>query len=233
MNCEEARTAMDDEFAGLDPGERAALLRAHLKTCADCRERHDRLGRVDMVLERGGLSEQRMDALQARILRKTALVPALPPPSRGGRTMLAAAAALVLVTAIAVPLWRFTNDDGFTPRGGGTSWGVRAFCVTAGQVTAEAKPGETLPCAPGSVVQFTYTAPSDAQLSIALEGTDLRFFPVDVERARIDAGIDVSLPLSTPVGEWLTGPRKVMARFTDSSGHPVAESALTIAPSSK
>lgn len=236
MNCEEARAAMDDAFSGAELGEREPRLEAHLKTCQSCSERYDRLARVDMVLERGGLSEQRMDALQARILGKVAPAPLKAPPlasTRAWRSVLAAAASAVLVAAIAVPVWRSTRDDGFTPRGGGTSWGVRAFCVQAGQVTAEAKSGETLTCAPGSLVQFTYTAPAQAQLSIALEGSGERFFPVEGERAQVTAGIDVSLPQSTPVGEWLTGPRKVTAHFTDASGKPVAESALTIAPPSK
>lgn len=231
MNCEAARAAMDEQFAGALAPEVAAQLRAHLEPCASCRERYDRLARVDLALARGGLSEQRLDALQARILGK-AVAPTLSPPARRGgwTTLLAAAAVLVVVTAVAIPAWRAAHDDGFTPRGGGTSWGVRAFCVTAGAVTGEALPGGHLTCAPGALVQFTYTAPQAAQLAIELEGTGQRFFPSDTELALVDAGIDVSLPLSTPVGAWLDGPRKVTARFTDTSGAVLAESSLTLAP---
>lgn len=234
MNCETARDAMDEQFAGELPSAREEELREHLKTCESCRERYDRLARVDLVMERGGLSEQRMDALQARILGKSAeVIPhAEPPPVRRGgwSTLMAAAAVVVLVTAIALPAWRAMQDDGFTPRGGGTSWGVRAFCVTEGKVSGEALAGGTLKCPPGSVVQFTYTAPEPAQLSIALEGSDQRFFPADAERAPVQAGIDVALPSSTPVGDWLTGAQKVTARFTDPEGKTLAESTLTVSP---
>ena len=223
MNCEAARAAMDEEFAG---GEPAPALREHLKTCAACRERYDRLGRVDQVLERGGLSEQRMDALQARILGKLPVKApeVVPPPSRGWMVMLAAAAVLVLVASFTVPGW--LAEDDFRPRGGGESWGVRAFCVKDGKVMGEALPGGTLSCAPGSLVQFTYTAPSEAQLAIALEGTGQAFFAP----AKVKAGIDVSLPTSTPVGDWLTGPQQGTARFTDAAGKTVAESTLTLSP---
>ena len=232
MNCEAARAAMEEQFAGEELGERAQQLRAHLGTCTTCGERYDRLARVDLSLERGALSEQRMDVLQARILSVASI--AAPPPAarRGGwSTLWAAAAVMVLVTAIAIPLWRATrDDDAFTPRGGGTSWGVRAFCVSEGRVTAEALPGGTLECAQGSLVQFTYTAPQAAQLSIVLEGSGQRFFPADAERAAVTSGIDVPLPQSTPVGAWLTGPQRVTARFTDAAGAPLVESTLTIIP---
>lgn len=230
MNCEAARAAMDEEFAGDDLGERAAQLREHLKTCDACRERYDRLARVEAQLSGGGLSEQKMDALQARILGKAAAkAPSAPPPlppQRGWGTFLAAAAVVFLVAAFAIRGWLASPDDQFTPRGGGESWGVRAFCVKDGAVTAEALAGGTLPCAPGSVVQFTYTAPKAAKLSIALDGTDQTFF----SGTPVIAGIDVAMSTSTPVGEWLSGPQRVTARFTDDSGATISESALTITP---
>ena len=229
MNCEESRAAMDAQFEGELAALTAEQLRVHLTTCPGCQERYDRLARVDLSLERGGLSEQRMDALQARILGRASVAPiaAPPPPARRGwLTLLVAAAVLVLV---AVPAYLASREDPFTPRGGGTSWGVRAFCVLYGRVTGEALAGGTLPCAPGSTVQFTYTAPEPAQLTISLQDTT-RFFPVDAERAGIDAGIDVALPLSTPVGAWLAGPQRVTARFTDASGALIAESWLIVTP---
>ncbi len=231
MTCEAARAAMEDQFAGEIAPQQAEHLREHLKTCEVCRERYDRLARVDVVLSKGGLSEQRMDALQARILGTKAATslaaPVLRQVSRGWVTLLAAAAVLVVV---AIPSWWVLRDDGFTPRGGGTSWGVRAFCVNEGKVTGEALAGGTLTCPAGSIVQFTYTAPEAAQLSITLDGTDQRFFPAEAARAEVKAGIDVSLPTSTPVGEWLTGPQRVTARFTDAHGATLAESTLTVTP---
>lgn len=229
MNCEAARAAMDEEFAGEDVGERAAQLREHLKTCDACRERYDRLARVEAQLSGGGLSEQKMDALQARILGKAAAAPSAPAPvpaKRGFGTFLAAAAVVALVAAFAIRGWLAAKEDPFTPRGGGESWGVRAFCVKDGQVSAEALSGGTLPCPAGSLVQFTYTAPKAAKLSIALDGTDQTF----VSGTPVIAGIDVALSTSTPVGDWLSGPKRVTARFTDDSGATLAESSLTITP---
>ncbi len=233
MNCEAARAAMEDQFAGEIAPEQAGHLREHLATCEGCRERYDRLARVDLVFSKGALSEQRMDALQARILGPKAVsAVAAPPPlvRRGWTTLLAAAAVVVVVSAMAITAWRASRDDGFTPRGGGTSWGVRAFCVNEGKVTGEALAGGTLTCPSGSILQFTYTAPEAAKLSIALDGTDQRFFPADSALALVKAGIDVPLPTSTPVGEWLTGPQRVTARFTDASGATLAQSTLTVTP---
>ena len=87
MTCEEARAAMDAQFEGELAAQTAEQLHAHLATCPSCQERYDRLARVDLSLERGGLSEQRMDALQARILGKASvapIAPTLPAPRRGG-----------------------------------------------------------------------------------------------------------------------------------------------------
>lgn len=229
MNCEAARAAMDEEFAGDELAERASQLRDHLKTCDSCRERYDRLARVEAHLSGGGLSEQKLDALQARILGKVPETASAPPPAparRGFGTFFAAAAVVVLVAAFALRGWLGSKDDQFTPRGGGESWGVRAFCVKDGQVTAEALAGGTLPCPAGALVQFTYTAPKNAKLSIALDGTDQTF----ISGTPVIAGIDVALSTSTPVGDWLSGPKRVTARFTDESGATLAESSLTITP---
>lgn len=230
MNCEAARAAMEEEFAGELVSDRAEQLRAHVKSCDSCREFYERLARVDAVLERGGLSEQRLDALQARIpgLASQKQAPFIPsaPARRAWGPLLAAAAILVLVAGFAIQAWRASQVDPFTPRGGGTSWGVRAFCVTEGKVTGEALAGGTLVCAPGSLVQFTYTAPEAAQLSIAIDGSDLRF----LDPSAVKPGTDVALSTSTPVGEWLAGPQRVTARFTDAKGATISESSLTITP---
>lgn len=234
MSCEWARRAMEQQFAGELPAQEAARLDGHLAGCAPCREAYQRLARVDAALERGGLSEPRLDALQARILARVGAAapseaePALPPSRRLLGALFAAAAVLV----VAVPAWRAGRDDGWAPRGQpGATWGVRAFCVVPGAgVTAEARPDGVLRCAPGATVQFTYTAPRPAQLAVFLEGTDQRFYPTQGERTAVQAGTDVALPLSTPVGAWLTAPRRVTARFTDDSGTTLAETSLTLTP---
>lgn len=230
MNCEQAREAMDAEFAGEAAAELSVALRAHLPTCASCRERYERLARVDAQLSGGGLSEQKQDALLASILARSApaVAPVVPgaSPRAWGRVVVAAGV-LASVVALLVAVSFTQKDDPFTPRGGSDkSWGVRAFCVEEGRVTAEARAGETLSCGKSGVVQFTYTAPSPAKLSIALDESSETF----ISDAPVNTGTDVALPTSTPVGEWLSGPRRVTARFTDGAGGTVAESALSITP---
>ncbi|MET0404276.1 MAG: hypothetical protein ABW123_17835, partial [Cystobacter sp.] len=115
------------------------------------------------------------------------------------------------------------------------AWGVRAFCVDArGGVRAEARSGETLVCEEGSAVQFLYTAPAAARLSVettSATGEPLRFFPEEGTAREVTAGVDVALPHSTPVqGGWLSGPLEVRARFWDAGGRVLSETRLTLAP---
>ena len=227
MNCDQARQTMDAEFAGEASAELTIALREHLLTCAACRERYERLARVEAQLSRGGLSAQKHDVLQALILARSAptVAPASPPaPRLWGRAVLGAVASVVALFAVVA----FTRrEDPFTPRGGAAqSWGVRAFCVEEGRVTAEARAGGTLPCGAAGVVQFTYTAPSRARLSIALDETSQTF----ISEVPVSNGTDVALPTSTPVGDWLSGPRRVTARFTDDTDGTLAESSLSITP---
>lgn len=230
MTCDDARAAMDAEFAGDAPPERAAPLREHLRECASCRERYDRLARVEARLSGGGLSEQKRDVLQALILARSAPVPSVvaPPPLVPRRWgLLLAAAAVLVVSTVAVFSSRATREDPFTPRGAtGRSWGVRAFCVRDGHVTGEALAGGTLVCGEGALVQFTYTAPQPATLTLSLDGTAQTF----VSGVRVSDGTDVALPTSTPVGAWLSGPMRVTARFTDDAGGTLAERTLSLTP---
>lgn len=234
MNCEAARAAMDELFAGEAAPDVDAALQAHLPGCATCRERYERLARVDAVLAQGELSAPRLDQLEARLFARLPVEAPPPQPtswvrSRGWAVALAAA---VVALVVAVPVWRLTREDPFSPRGtGGDAWGVRAFCVGAdGKVTSEARAGGTLRCGAGSSVQFTYTAPRGAALDLSLDGTELRLFPADGASNAITGGVDVALPLSTPVGAWLATPQVVTARFTDSTGVLVSTSTLTLAP---
>lgn len=233
MNCESARAAIELHFTG--GGDVAAFepVRLHLESCATCRELYERLARVDAVLERGGLAPPTLEALEGRVLARVGAAPkaarARPSWPRGVRAALLAAAAVLVA---AVPVWLLARRDEFQPRGGGgATFGVRAFCVSpSAAVTGEARPGQTLRCPPGSSVQFTYTAPRAVELSVALAGTDLRFFPAAGERAVVDAGVDVALPLSTQVGVWLDAPKEVLATFTDAAGETVATSSLMLDP---
>jgi hypothetical protein len=237
MSCAEAQAAIQRHFTGEAPPEAYEQVRAHVESCAACRDLYERLARVDSSLEPGGLSPQRLDALEGRLFAKLGVSAAAPAPvakpwwpKASVAALLVAAAAVVLW--VGVPRWRASGGDEFQPRGGtGSTFGVRAFCVGAGaQVTAEARPGQVLTCGAGSMVQFTYTAPRTSQLSIEIEGKGLTFFPTSGPRQAIAVGTDIALSSSTPVGDWLTGSTPVVARFTDADGKPLAESRLTIAP---
>lgn len=235
MNCENARDVMDALFVGDADAASEAALRAHLPTCQSCGERYERLARVDAVLANGELSPPRLEQLEARIFAAVPHAPSPPQPepswlrSRGWALALAVATVAVVV---GVPAWRASHEDPFTPKGPGTeAWGVRAFCVGPdATVTAEALAGGTLRCPPGSSVQFTYTAPRDAQLGIALTAGAQRLFPGEGSAGSITAGTDVPLPLSTPVGDWLAEPQQVTVRFTDPAGALLSESTLQLSP---
>jgi len=234
VNCDAALAALEARFAG-DAAESDDALAAHLAGCPSCRAVAERLDRVDAALEHGALAPHRADALEARVLARVAgpapqPVP-LPPRRRAFLVAGLAMAAALAIAVVGVVRWRATDD--FSPRGGpaGSTYGVRAFCVdAAGAVSGSALPGGALRCAPGSVVQLTYTAPSPAFLSVEVDGTSDRLFPAGGERAKVAAGVDVALPHSTPVGAWLDSPRVVTARFTDEGGAVLAESRVTISP---
>lgn len=222
MSHELHREAIDREFSGepLDP--QAA---AHVETCDECRAYREKLVHVDAVLARGAMGQARQDALEARLFAKLSeapVPPAAPVPLRsrpgfmiGG--LLAAIAAVVLVV-LAGPL----KEDEFAPRGSkAQSFGVRAFCVDAGKVVAEARENQTLRCGDGQLVQLSYTAASAAELVISMDGDD-----VVLPKTAVNSGVDVPLSFSTPVGEWLQKPRSLKWRF-EVKGAPV-EGGLTI-----
>jgi hypothetical protein len=92
-----------------------------------------------------------------------------------------------------------------------------------------------LACAEGAAVQFSYTAPQGARLSVVAQspsGEVLQFFPREGEAAPVMPGVDLPLPYSTPVqGGWLSAPLEVRARFTDEKGQVLGETAVTLTPS--
>lgn len=46
----------------------------------------------------------------------------------------------------------------------------------------------------------------------------------------LEPGTDVALPTSTPVGPWLSAPRRVVLRFQEPGGAPLAEQVVTVTP---
>ncbi len=248
-----AKQALRALFHGELDAEGFTWLRTHAATCADCREAYDRLSRVESSLEQRALTENRQallqDALFARLGASTAAaartpVRAAPPAERftffrpwmGASLGFAAAAAVALVVVVprlkqdtAAPEWQARSAQP------GSAWGVRAFCIGVdGKVRGEALPGGTLACPEGGAVQFSYTAPEGARLTIeapSASGEPLRFFPSEGPAAEVAPGVDVPLPFSTPVqGGWLSGNLDVRARFTDAQGKPLGETRLTLTP---
>jgi anti-sigma factor RsiW len=252
-----AKQALRALFHGELDAETFTWLRAHAATCADCRDDYDRLSRVESSLEGRALPENRQallqDALFARLRTSPATTPApvrgpvraAPPPERfsffrpwmGASLGFAAAAAVALLVVMPQRAQDTQAPSEWQARSAqaGSAWGVRAFCIGAdGKVQGEALPGGTLACAEGGAVQFSYTAPEGARLTIeapSASGEPLRFFPSEGPAAEVAAGVDVPLPFSTPVqGGWLSGNLDVRARFTDAQGKPLGETRLTLTP---
>lgn len=241
----EAKRALEALFQGeLDAGGYARL-RAHAAGCAECREAYDKLGRVESVLEQRALPEGRQALLERELLARLG---AAPKPARAPvpeRKRLfppfllptLAFAASVAVVMVVVPRLR-SQESEWQSRGGKTeteAWGLRAFCIAPdGQVRAEARPGGTLVCGEGNLVQFSYTAPEPAKLSVEATsptGETLRFFPREGAAVEVEAGVDLLLPDSTPVtGGWLTGPLEVRASFTPTDGRAVTTTRVTLTP---
>jgi hypothetical protein len=155
------------------------------------------------------------------------------------KVALPAGAAAAVVLLVMLPRMQSTGTPGdeWQARSGSKegAYGVRAFCVSAqGQVQGEARPGGTLACAEGSAVQFSYTAPEGARLSVAAKspsGEVLQFFPREGDAAPVGPGVDVPLEYSTPVeGGWLAAPLEVRARFVDEKGQLLGETQVKLTP---
>lgn len=236
-----AKRALEALFLGELDSEGFARLRAHVAGCASCREAYERLARVESALEKRALPGHRQALLEQELLARVAReAPAAPAPrpwvwrpwALGGLGALAASLLLggTWLLRPREPEWQARGSQGQSQ-----AWGIRAFCISpSGQVGAEARPGQTLTCAPGSSVQFSYTAPTTARLSLvvaASSGEPLQLFPPEGPATRVPPGVDVPLPYSSPVAEdWLPAPLQVRALFTDDSGQLLSESQLTLAP---
>jgi anti-sigma factor RsiW len=246
MKCTntEAKAALRELFIGELEPERHARLREHAKTCAECREDYERLSRVESSLEKRVLPKGREALLEAQIMERVRASEQAAAPERRSfwdwwKVLLPAAAVAAVALLVVLPQVRGpTPGDGeWQPRPGGArnAFGVRAFCVSPeGMVQGEAGPGERLACAEGAAVQFSYTAPQGARLSVAAKspaGEVLQFFPREGEAAPVTLGVDVPLSYSTPVqGGWLSAPLEVRARFTDEKGQVLGETEVTLTP---
>jgi anti-sigma factor RsiW len=240
----QAKQSLEALFRGELDAEGFTRLRAHAAGCPECREAYDKLGRVESVLERRALPTGREALLEKELFARlgAAAKPARTsePERKRFFQMFLLPAAMGLAAAVVLLVvgpQLLTREPEWRARGGesGTSaWGIRAFCVgTDGEVRGEALPGGTLACGEGGAVQFSYTAPESARLTVEATsptGEPLRFFPSEGE-GEVAAGVDVPLPHSTPVMEsWLSGPLEVRASFKDEQGRPLSETRLMLAP---
>jgi anti-sigma factor RsiW len=242
----QAKQALEALFRGELEGEGYTRLRAHATGCAECREAYDKLSRVVSALEKRALPSGREALLEKELFARLGVAPKparAPVPERkrffslSFMPMVAGMAMAAVALLLVVPRLGEKESE-FQSRGaqtGTSAWGVRAFCIGAdGQVRGEARPGGTLVCGEGSTVQFSYTAPEAARLTIATtspSGEPLRFFPPEGVAEEVAAGVDVPLAYSTPVeGGWLAGPLEVRARFTGARGQSLGETHLTLSP---
>lgn len=250
----QAKKALEALFRGELDGEGYTRLRAHASECGECREAYDRLGRVESALEKRALPTGREALLEKELFARLGMAAApakptrVPEPERKrffptlflpltAGLALAGVALLLVVPAMLKTQPRPPRDEWGSRGGepGTTAWGLRAFCVGAdGQVRGEARPGGTLVCGEGNAVQFSYTAPEGARLSVEAaspEGEPLRFFPQEGTSEQVKAGVDVLLPFSTPVQEgWLAGPLEVRATFVNPQGRLLSQTRLTLSP---
>jgi hypothetical protein len=242
----QAKRALEALFRGELDGEGFTRLRAHAVGCDECHEAYDKLGRVESALDKRALPASREALLEQELFARLGATPkpvrAPVPERKRFFPQLFVPAALGLAMAGVAFLLVVPQSSEHAPewqaRGGETAteaWGLRVFCVGPdGQVRGEARPGGTLVCGEGSAVQFSYTAPQAARLSVEAlspDGEPLRFFPQEGTAQEVAAGVDVLLPFSTPVqGSWLAGPLEVEASFTDERGRPLSRTHLTLSP---
>jgi hypothetical protein len=238
------KAALRALFLGELSAEGHARLREHVKTCAECREGYERLSRVESALEKRVLPKGREALLEEQLMQRVrASEQAATAPERRSfwdwwKVALPAVAVAAVALLVVSPRGRGVGPEGeWQARKGSTdsAYGVRAFCVSSeGKVRGEALPGGRLECPEGAAVQFSYTAPQGARLSVAAKspsGEVLQFFPREGEPAPVAPGVDVPLPYSTPVqGGWLSAPMEVRARFTDEKGQVLGETQVTLTP---
>lgn len=209
MSCEEAIELMDRQFVEGLPEELARALRAHLEGCAPCRDRHDRLSAVERHLELG-FSPERTAQLQSELFAR--LEPAPSAPRRWPRVAAGAVAALASLAAVLV--W-WPGPQEFQGRGGhADGYTLRALCVRQGKVVSATRERAPVRCRRGDLLQLSYSAPAAAVLGV--RSADAALVLVDASgTAPVVAGTEVTLPFSTPVGDWLTAPVRFEATFRD------------------
>jgi anti-sigma factor RsiW len=246
MTCanSEMKAALRELFLGELSAEGHARLREHVKTCAECREGYERLSRVESALEKRVLPQGREALLEEQLMARVRASEQAAAPQRRPfwdwwKVALPAAAVAAVALLVVSPRGQGTGpaEGEWQARKGAadSAFGVRAFCVSSeGKVQGEALPGGKLECPEGAAVQFSYTAPQGARLSVAAKsssGEVLQFFPREGEPAPVTPGVDVPLSYSTPVqGGWLSAPLEVRARFTDDKGQVLGETQVTLSP---
>jgi anti-sigma factor RsiW len=245
MTCEnsEAKAALRALFVGELDAQGHGRLRAHAKTCAACGEAYEKLSRVESALEKRVLPQQREALLEAQLMARVQAAERAAAPERrsfwGWWKVALPVAAAAAVAVMVLPKVQGTGAPGDEYQARGpkeeAAYGVRAFCVAAdGQTQGEARPGGTLACPEGAAVQFSYTAPKGARLSVAAKaasGDVLQFFPREGEAGPVAPGTDMLLEYSTPVqGGWLSAPLEVRARFVDEKGQLLSETQLRLTP---
>lgn len=242
----QAKQALRALFEETLDAEGFARLRAHVAGCGECREAYERLARVESALEQRALPANRQALLEQELFARLSQAPQpvrAPAPVRRRFSLpsfwvpsLAGLALASVAVVLVVPRLRAPESE-WSARGSAlpSAWGVRAFCVgPEGSVHGEARSGEALACGEGSAVQFSYTAPEAALLTVetvSALGEPLRFFPAEGSAKQVAAGVDVPLPYSTPVqGGWLSGPLEVRASFSDTRGRVLSQTRLTLVP---
>jgi hypothetical protein len=246
MMCKntEAKAALRALFLGELKAEAHVRLREHAKTCADCAAAYERLSRVESALEKWVLPRGREALLEAQLMERVRAADRAAAPERASfwdwwKVVLPAAAMAAVALLVVLPRVKGAGpeDSEWQARNGAgeSAFGVRTFCVSPeGKVRGEALPGGKLECPEGAAVQFSYTAPEGARLSVAAKsasGEVLQFFPREGEAALVTPGVDVPLSYSTPVqGGWLATPLEVRARFTDEQGRVLGETQVTLTP---
>lgn len=245
MTCTnpEAKGALRALFLGELEARGHARLSEHARTCAECREAYERLSRVESSLEKRVLPKGREALLEARLMERVQAAERAAAPARRSfwawwKVAIPVAVAAAAVVLVVRPQGSGTGAEGeWQARKGSAegAFGMRAFCVSSeGKVQGEAQPGGRLACPEGAAVQFSYTAPAGARLSVAADspsGERLQFFPREGEAAPVTPGVDVPLSYSTPVqGGWLSAPLEVRARFTDDKGQLLGETQVTLTP---
>jgi len=168
----------------------AEEIRAHLKTCAACRE-------------------------TAESMRPRELLPPLRAvPSRPRRSIRLVAAVAGVAAAAGVLL--ILRPSGPRERSKGSGFALGMYVQHGGEVR-RAGSGEAI--APGDAVRFTVTAPSDgyvAVLSLDAQGRGSIYYPAGSRAAPLVAGSDVALPLGTRLDSSV-GEERIVGLFCASA----------------